>query len=144
MNGCTGARRIADVRSYSLRPLNGSSPGRDLVEHDAQRPDVAPHVGRLSQQTSGATYASVPSSTPVSRISIDCVATSPPRISTGEQAEVEHLRGARLADHDVGGLQIAVDDAASVGVRQSVGDLRPVAHDRSTGRPSWPISCASG
>ena len=38
------------------------------------------------------------------------------------QAEVEHLHGAVVADHDVGRLQIAMDDAARVRGRQRVGD----------------------
>jgi hypothetical protein len=42
------------------------------------------------------------------------------------EAEVEHLRGAARGDHDVGRLQVAVDDALGVRLRQRVGDLRRV------------------
>ena len=38
------------------------------------------------------------------------------------EAEVEHLRLARLGDEDVGRLQVAVDDAALVRVLHGVGD----------------------
>ena len=39
------------------------------------------------------------------------------------QAEVEHLHGAIRAHLDVGGLEIAVDDAAAVGVLEPLRDL---------------------
>ena len=39
------------------------------------------------------------------------------------QAEVEQLRGPGAGDHDVGGLEIAVEDAARVGRLQRAGNL---------------------
>ena len=49
------------------------------------------------------------------------------RLGQLRQAEVENLDLVFRGDHDVLGLQVAVDDAAPVGPRQSVGDLNRVA-----------------
>jgi hypothetical protein len=40
------------------------------------------------------------------------------------QAEVEDLRVALVGDHDVLGLEVAVDDPALMGGGEAVGDLR--------------------
>ena len=47
------------------------------------------------------------------------------------EAEVEHLREAVGRDHDVAGLQVAVDDPGRVGLGQPLGRLRQVAEERA-------------
>ena len=66
------------------------------------------------------------------------------RLARLRQAEVEQLR-ARLRQHDVAGLQIAVDDAAAVRLVERVGDLdrvcaAPVERQRALRQPIAPAS----
>ena len=46
------------------------------------------------------------------------------------QPEVEHLRAAVARDHDVGGLDVAMDDAARVRRRERAGDLDGIVERR--------------
>ena len=104
-------------------------PGRHLVQHDAERPDVAArvralakehfrrNVGQRSREHSGLHH--------IDRLrrAIDDAAAGAAR-----QPEVEDLGAAGPADGDVGGLQIAMDHAALVCVAQRRGDLLAVAN----------------
>ena len=51
--GGGGSRRIAELISTADAPPNGRLPGRELVEHDAEREQVGPRVRRLAAQLLG-------------------------------------------------------------------------------------------
>ena len=51
-------------------------------------------------------------------------------------AEIQNLWMAILIDHDVGGLQIAVNDAALVGVMNRVADLSHELEAPCSGQPT--------
>ena len=79
---------------------------------------------------SGAIYASVPEMRPGAKI---IVLNGRLRrvhlcLPLGE-AEVEHLEPALRRHDHVGALEIAVHDAARVGMRERIGDLRPIVGD---------------
>ena len=114
-----------------VAPLERQLAGRHLEQHDAERPDVAALVARPGR---AAPPAACKASVPASHARRHRVARARHRIGDvrrqpARQAEVEHLGAAFGADHDVRRLQIAMDDAARVRVRERVGDLRPVADD---------------
>ena len=54
------------------------------------------------------------------------------------EPEVEHLDGALVADHDVGGLHVAMDDVLAVSGGERVGerdrDLKEARERKRTGR----------
>ena len=84
----------------------------------------------LPSSCSGAMYWNVPSRLPASVSGFACVgkverppAPSPAGSATLRQAEVEELRS-RLRQHDVAGLEVAMDDARAVRLVERVGDLR--------------------
>ena len=56
-------------------------------------------------------------------------------IGLGEfgESKIQHLDQAVIGHHDVAGLQIAMDDSGSVGLGESVGDLRAKGDDFGIG-----------
>ena len=86
--------------------------------------------GRLSSNCSGARYGSVPSTGEAlivnARVIESDTCGSACRELTG-QAEVEQL-GARLREHDVSRLQIAMDDVLPVRAVQGFGHLDAIRH----------------
>ena len=89
-------------------------------------------IGFLPSSCSGAMYWNVPTIVPFRRQRIECVAVGergrlarPRDSSTLRQPEVEQL-GAGLGEHDVAGLEVAVDDAVPVRAVERVGDLHAV------------------
>jgi hypothetical protein len=96
-------------------PLEGVLSGEHLVEHDPQRPDVGPMVEPLSPGLLGRHVGH----------RAECRPALGQRDAPRElgQPEVHDLGPAVLGDHDVGALDVPVDDAARVGLAQSRGDL---------------------
>ena len=93
----------------------------------------------LPSSCSGAMYCSVPRIVP-------CASGAAGNVGRGlaahdgllaqlGQAEVQQLRP-RLREHDVAGLQVAVDDAGAVRGGERIGDL-----DRRTGAPGRAAAC---
>ena len=122
-----------------------------LVEHAAERPDVARLSDRLAPAPAPATmYAAVPRITPTPVIIAgvvivgDCGDVGGAGRAAGSvrlrQAEVEDLHGAVGPHLDVRGLQIAVDDPLLVRRFERLGDLlrdrqRLVERDRPARDP---------
>ena len=142
--------RIAAIRLAWLFPLERLLPGDHLVEHRAEREDVGARVGLLALDllrrhvlkraedralaVSGAACVGSVVGAPAPR--------RPPRRRFRE-AEVEQLR-AGLRQHDVAGLQIAMDDAVPVRLVERVGDLdRDSAAPRSSGSAPFVSRSAS-
>ena len=118
-----------DARVASERP----AAAQHLVEHDAEREDVAAGVDPPAAGLLGRHVGERPHD-----LALDgAVAPAPrgrlvglAREEAGE-AEVEHLHVPALVHHHVPGLHVAVDDAVVVGVGESLGHL---LHDRERGR----------
>ncbi len=111
-------RRVADIR----RP-----PGQDLVEHRPQAPDVralvdgidlaaglfGAHVGRGADGRAGGGFAGI-GLLQVAQLALDVVGPDVALAGHLGHAPIQHHRLAELADHDVVGLDVAVDHAARV------------------------------
>jgi len=110
--------------------LKRSHPGRHLVQHDAQRPDIAPGIGRLSLELlrrhvgQGADdLAGQLQRVHGVRGGLGKLRVADP----GRQPEIEHLGAALRGDHNVAALEVAVDDPVVVRVGQGVRHLVPQA-----------------
>ena len=127
-NGCGGARRIAALSLEFVPAGERQLPRRDLEQHHAERPDVASGVRAVTEQRlrrdvgerardgGGALRA-------VDRLR-DRFARA--RFEPAREAEIEHLDAVLRTHDDIGGLEIAMDDAALVRMREGAGDLRAV------------------
>jgi len=110
------------------RPRERARSRYHLVEHRAEAEDVAPRVylaagGLLRRHVSrGPGDAARRTQGHVRRNRDGPVLRHHLAVHQLREAEVEHLDGAIGADHDVGGLKIAMDDAARVCSGQCVGD----------------------
>ena len=104
--------------SRAVSRLERRPAGEQFVEDGAQRVDVGGRGQTAVRPAacSGAMYDGVPRIAPV------CVRSLRTSMLAG-QAEVGDQRLARVVEQDVGRLQVAVDDAALVGVMHGAGDL---------------------
>ena len=95
----TVLNRLAMI-ACAVGPVNGGSPGQHLVEHAAERVDVAAPVDVASPVAcSGLMYAGVPSAMPGLR-----ERASPPPLSAPGDAEVGHHRAAAVVSRMFSGL----------------------------------------
>ncbi len=97
-----------------------------LVERHAQCPDVAAPVHLLAAQLFRRHVSQRPHRAPVRRQSRDRLRCSLHRSGGSQllrQPEVHHLAVARLRQHDVGRLDVPVDDPLAVGGLERFGDL---------------------
>ena len=123
--GCGSLVRIASTCSTAFLPSNGRRPRQHLVEHDAQREDVAARVDRVAARLLGRHVGERPHDQALER----AVPAAPgERVlvrGRGEarEAEVEHLDAPALAQHHVPRLDVAVHDAVLVGVGERLGHL---------------------
>ena len=116
-----------------------------FVQQRAEAEDVAPRVGWFSRRllrrhvrerahhAPGAALATTSASRRRGR-------PRGRRAAQLRQAEVEHLDGAVLPDHDVGGLEVAMDDPVRVRGRQRVGHRDPDAERSPSRMPLTRIS----
>jgi hypothetical protein len=130
-------RGLQDGRSCGGRhPFGkGPVPRRHLIQHDPERPDVAQRRRGLAVHHFGRHVRERP-----------WCAAFPTRferrvlagrgVDGRRNAEVEDFDATVRCDHHIAALQIAMDDAALVGMRQGVGDLCAVACDRIDGHPT--------
>ena len=113
------------------------SPGRQLVEHHPQGEEIGPCVQLLAEQLLGG-HVGERAREPVAGVEHGRGAGVDARLSELGEAEIQHLHPALDRHHDVGGLEIAVQDALLVRRRQRLGDLDAecghVAHRQRAGR----------
>ncbi len=125
--GAGSSFMIDEISDAWLAPENAFLPGRHLVEHRAEGEDVGARVGLLALELLGRHVLERPEDRAFLRQALlrrerrQAARVSRRRHRLG-QAEVEQL-DARLRQHHVAGLQVAVDDAAPVRLVQRVGDL---------------------
>ena len=143
VEGARGHRRQAGNRSRIFLEdrgdqaglafaLEGPLCGQHLVQQGAEGEDVAARVGLLPLELLGRHVLKRADDHPLRgqrrghrRRRGQIGAAARPGQGRASQAEVEQL-GARLRQHDVARLEIAVDHPLAVGRGQRVGDLRPV------------------
>ncbi len=132
--------RVAQDGRHQLGMRRGSKwqgPSRHFVEHDAERPEIAASVAGLAFQglrshvsERAGHHRMIGGRRPRLRVAFEQFRWLPHR-----QAEIQHLDRPVGRDQDVVRLQIAVNDAAVVSVRQRVGNLDAVADRRLGGQP---------
>ena len=130
------SRPPADGGSFSMTaasvvtaesPWKGRRPLTISYSSDAEREDVGALVDRLALRLLGRHVGDGPHDAPLTGSD----SRGHGRLGRGvpggplelRQPEVEHLHAALVADHDVRGLDVAVDDADRMRRRQGVGDL---------------------
>ena len=129
---CVGDRR---------RPVNARTPDKHLVKHCAERPDVAARSASRPFACSGLMYAAVPSMTPrwirdglvIVGLTVAASAGHDIRLHDLGQAEVEQLHRAVRPQLDVGGLEIAMDDALLVRRFEAAAICRAIGTASSSG-----------
>ena len=97
-------RRACAASSASVAASKALAPGEELVEHEAERVDVAPDRRALARELLGRH---------VGRRARDLRAAARRR-RRDREAEVGDPHAAAAVEHDVGGLQVAVQDAPVV------------------------------
>jgi hypothetical protein len=104
-------------------------PGGQFMEHDTERPDVAPGIGRTAKQHLRRDVGERPDRLTGRSGDLDRSRQRVgfTRIEPARDAEIQHLGALLIVDHDIGRFQIAVHDAALVRVSERAGDVRPVA-----------------
>jgi hypothetical protein len=130
---------LFSIAVYAMR----ASAGQHLVEHDAEGPDVRALVGRPSFRLLRRHVRRGSDHHPRDRACLAVAVAKAGRAREGRrvqrggtevppyargidrlsEAEIEHLHGAVVAHLDIGGLQIAVNDAALVSLFDGVRDL---------------------
>ena len=137
-----GGSSVAWASSTSIvdRPANGSRPGQQLEQDDADAVQVAAMVHLLAADLLGAHVAGRADGELGVAVG-DCAVRSSPVVEQLGQAEIHHLDHfvgrVGIDDHQVGRLQIAVDDALGVGGLQHLAQLaeQPAdAHRTRAGR----------
>ncbi len=108
--------------------LKGAPSGQHLVEDRPEREDVRPGVHRPAFGLLGRHVGDGPDNR--ARLGVGTLGERPRRLLAGfgslgqlSETEVEDLHEALLGHHDVGRLQVSVDDARRVRLRDCVGDL---------------------
>ena len=119
-------RDYADVRGAA----EGASSGEHLVQDGAERENVGPGVDRatfrlLRRHVGGRAHDNAR----LGRHRADG-RFGRRQLDQFREPEVEHLRASVAGDHDVGRLDVAMDDAAAVGDRKRAGDLHRVIQCR--------------
>src|SRR5262249_13542371 len=113
--------------------------GRSFVENDTQSPEVAAVVARLASenlrrhvlQSAGQSYTCIKGIDGGVHGSRAGVSQIP--LKTPGQAEIEDLDAAFRCGDDVGAFQVAVNDATTMRVSKSCGNLNTVAKNRLNG-----------
>jgi hypothetical protein len=122
--------RIAAISDACERPSNAPAPGEQFVEHAAERPDVAARVGLAALELLGRHVLEraeqrALGGEPCRRLRErrERRARAPARGGhRAGESEVHELR-ARAGEHDVRGLQVAMDHARAMRAVERVGDL---------------------
>ena len=96
-------------------PLEGQAARQHLEEDDAQRVDVRARVGLLALDLLGRHVLGRPDH--------HAGARDPLGLDRAGDPEIHDPGVAVAVDHDVLGLEVAVDDAQAVGFRQALADL---------------------
>ena len=128
--------KIASKMTAEVGPLKACAAGGHFIKDSAKGKQIGAGIERIATGLLGGHIGDVPMEVP-GVVSVACgrgaffrverrVPVSGETTSAGElgEAEIENLGLARLGDKDVGGLDIAMGDAASVGVIERIGDLQ--------------------
>ncbi len=145
--------RIAALNSNPVFPLEWQSTHRHFVEHDAKRPNIASRIRRLRAKQLRRHVRQRPGDRLPSRESLHCrlgqLADTWSWRGTREP-EVEHLDPPLRCHHHIAALQIAMNEAVRMGVRERLCDLAPVSEQISSGSGCsainplsvWPLTCS--
>jgi hypothetical protein len=118
-DGRDGTVQQRNEHDSGVRPFERTLAGRHLVDEDAERKDVAARVDRISHQLLGRHVGERADDLALARL-LD--AWQPRRLDVLGEAEVEHLHAAVGADHDIGRLEVAMDDPPGVRRGERLGD----------------------
>jgi hypothetical protein len=124
--------RVGELGAHPgvIEVVVGAGPGQQLEQHHAERPQVGAPVEGLAAELLGRHVAQRASDLAAPRrrgapggrrLVVERA------LGVGGDAEVQHLDGVVGADHDVRGLEVAVDDPVGVGAGQRA---RHRGHDR--------------
>ena len=124
------------------RRLERPSAAEHLVQNGTERVDIRPHVGVAPVEPLWRQVMEGPWDDPLrgdaDRLGGELRESRARRAPHRGQAEVQQLGAARPGDEDVGGLQIAVNNAAPVGEVQRLGDLD---HEpKQFAQAKWPLA----
>ena len=113
---------MQDLEHQRLGPvlLERPAAGRHLVEHRAERVDVRPRVSRLAADRFGRHVGHGAQDHPGLRQVRHAVG----RVQQTGESEVEDLGSSGRRQHDVAGLQVAMQHATAMRVFQGIADLR--------------------